>query len=62
MSNGAGSAFLRSAEWDTNRAYNAADNTMFAAKIEFSASRYSGIYNGTTIRPISRKCRYFIKF
>ena len=62
MSNGAGYAFTRSGVWDTNRAYNAADNTMLAATIEFTASNVNAIYNGTTIRPISHKCRYFIKF
>ena len=62
MSSGAGFAFSRSSARDTNRAYNAADNTMFAATIEFTASNANAIYNGTTIRPISRKCRYFIKF
>lgn len=62
VSNGADNAFTRSGVWDTNRAYNASDNTMFAAKIEFSASRYNEIYNGSTIRPISCNCKYFIKF
>lgn len=62
MSNGAGYAFTRSGAWDMNRAYNAADNTVFAATIEFTASNANAIYNGTTIRPISCKCQYFIKF
>ena len=62
VSSGAGSAFLRNEAWDTNRAYNASDNTMFAATIEFSAARSNEIYNGSTIRPVSCKCKYFIKF
>lgn len=57
-----GSGAIRDWTDSTNVKVGSANSGFMARRFNFDASRVSSIFSGSTVRPLSRTCKFIIKY